>query len=92
MCPLSENKDISIRTGLSARGKIDRRSGNGDSYTQGLVCTCGDENVRMRLPQFSGQTIKRTTYSRVKTEVTQTLLLEGINKMRKLHKVNSSPS
>ena len=30
-----------MRTGLSARGKIDRELDKGDSYTQGLVKVCG---------------------------------------------------
>ena len=37
MCPLPEYKSISMPSGLSARGKIDRESDEGDSYTQGLV-------------------------------------------------------
>ena len=41
MRPSSEYKDISMRTGFSARGKIDRESDKGDSCTEGLVRVCG---------------------------------------------------
>ena len=37
MCLLHVYKDISMRTGLSARGKIDRESDKCDSYPEGLV-------------------------------------------------------
>lgn len=37
---LSECKGISMRTGLSARRKIDKESGKGDSCTRGLVRVC----------------------------------------------------
>ena len=47
MCPLPEYKDISMRTELSPRKKIDRESDKGDSHTVGLVRVCG--GVRMWL-------------------------------------------
>ena len=34
MPSLPENKDISMRTGLRARGKINKESGKGDSHTR----------------------------------------------------------
>lgn len=42
---------ISMHTGLSVRGKIDRASDRGDLYTQGPVRVCGGGSVIMRSQQ-----------------------------------------
>ena len=47
ICPLSEYKDISMRTELSARGNTDRESDKGDSYAHGLVRMCGGVRIRL---------------------------------------------
>ena len=49
MIPLPEHKDISIRTGLSVRRKIDRESDKDDSNTHGLVSVYGSEHVKIQL-------------------------------------------
>ena len=36
VCPFTEYKDISVRTGLSARRKTDKKSHKGDSAHKGL--------------------------------------------------------
>ena len=50
MCSLSVYKGMSMRTGLRARGKIDRESDKDDSYTQRLLRVCSV--VRMWLLQL----------------------------------------
>ena len=44
---------MNLRTGLNARGKIDRQSDTGDSYTQGLVRVCGVPATGSLAPLFS---------------------------------------
>ena len=56
MCSLSEYQGLSMRTGLSARGKIERGSDKGDSYIQWLVRVCG--GVRVWLPRIRKERMK----------------------------------